>query len=387
MDLSPPPGQQELRDGLAALLASFGPSDWERRIASEPGYDPLLWSALVSGGWVTHGFPQAAGGAGGGVGDLVVVAETLGGGPVPTPLQGGIVLCGQALLATPGEGDRLQALLAGERTFTYCNWEGFEEGSERQSTVVATETGRGWRVDGSARFVPFGAEADELLVMADVRDGGTPPGPTLFAVPGSSSGLTTQLVPTVGGDRCCHVTFSGVEVDASHLVGQLGQATQWLPRVLAIGRVVLAAEMVGAAAAALSHATRWATTRVQFHAPIGSLQAIQHRLADAYIDVVTAQDSVYDAAGVIDRGDEARLVAAAAKAHCSDACRRVTGAAHQVCGGEGIYADQPLHLWHRRIAALVPVLGTVRSLRALVAGSILPIDGSAPSLLAEPSAR
>ena len=123
------------------------------------------------------------------------------------------------------------------------------------------------------------------------------------------------------------------------------------------------------------------------NAPIGSLQAVQHRLADAYIDVVTAQDSVYDAAGVIDRGDEARLVAAAAKAYCNDACRRVTAAAHQVCGGEGIYADQPLHLWHRRIAALVPVLGTVRSLRALVAASILPTDGSAPSLFAEPPAR
>jgi len=386
MDLSPPQRQQELRDGVAALLASYGPSDREGRVSSEPGY-PQLWSELVSGGWVTLGFPQAAGGAGGGVGDLVVVAETLGGDAVPTPLPGGIVLCGQALLATPGEGDRLRALLTGERTFTPCNWEGFEEGSERQSTVVATEIGNGWRVDGLARFVPYGADADELLVMVDVRDGGTQPGPTLFAVPGSSSGLTTQLVPTVGGDRYCHVTFSGVEVDASHVVGQPGQATQWLPLVLAIGRVMLAAEMVGAAAAALSHASRWAATRLQFNAPIGSLQAVQHRLADAYIDVVTAQDSVYDAAGIIDRGDEARLVAAAAKAHCSDACRRVTAAAHQVCGGEGIYADQPLHLWHRRIAALVPVLGTVRSLRAIVAGSILPAGGSAPSLLAEPPAR
>jgi alkylation response protein AidB-like acyl-CoA dehydrogenase len=142
-----------------------------------------------------------------------------------------------------------------------------------------------------------------------------------------------------------------------------------------------------AAAAALSHASRWAATRLQFKAPIGSLQAVQHRLADAYIDVVTAQDSVYDAAGIIDRGDEARVVAAAAKAHCSDACRRVTAAAHQVCGGEGIYADQPLHLWHRRIAALVPVLGTVRSLRAIVARSILPADGLAASLFAEPPAR
>jgi alkylation response protein AidB-like acyl-CoA dehydrogenase len=372
MDLSPTPRQQELRDGLTALLASRAGSELDARVSSEPGYDPDLWSGLVSAGWVTVGFPEPCGGRGGGIGDLVVVAESLGGGHVPTPLHGGIVLCGQALLAALGEGDRLRALLSGERTFTYCNWEGFEEPGERPPTVEATATARGWRLDGLARFVPYIDDVDELLVLADVPAGRDQPGPTLFAVPGSAAGLSTQPVPTAGGDRCSHVRFSGVEVEAAHVVGQMGGAMQWLPRVLDIGRVVLAAEMVGAAAAALSHATHWATTRVQFNAPIGSLQAVQQRLADAYIDVVTAQDSVYDAAGIIDRGEEARVAAAAAKAYCSDACRRVTAAAHQICGGEGIYADQPLHLWHRRVAALVPVLGSVRYLRATVAASVLP---------------
>jgi hypothetical protein len=371
MDLLPPQRQQGLRDGLSALLASHATSERDARDSSGSGDDPGLWPDLVSGGWVTFGFPEAFGGRGGGVGDLVVVAETLGRGHVATPFVAGIVLCGQALLATPGEGDRLRALLAGERTFTYCNWEGFEDPGERPPTVEATETAHGWALEGSARFVPYEDDVDELLVMADLQAGRDQRGPTLFAVPRSSSGLITQPVPTVGGDRCSHVRFSRVEVGAAQVVGQLGGATQWLPRVLDIGRVVLAAEMVGAAAAALSHATDWATTRVQFNAPIGSLQAVQHRLSDAYIDVVTAQDSVYDAAGLIDREEGARVAAAQAKAYCADACRRVTAAAHQMCGGEGIYADEPLHRWHRRVAALVPVLGSVRYLRAIVAASIL----------------
>jgi alkylation response protein AidB-like acyl-CoA dehydrogenase len=371
MDLSPPQRHQELRDGLSALLASHAASARDAPDSSGPRDAPGLWADLVSGGWVTFGFPEASGGRGGGIGDLVVVAETLGGGHGATPFQGGIVLCGQALLTTSGEGDRLRALLAGERTFTYCNWEGFEDPGAIPSTVEAAETANGWALDGSARFVPYADVVDELLVLADVPAGGERRGPTLFAVPGSSSGLTLQSVPTVGGDHYSHVRFSRVEVDATQVVGQVGGAMQWLPRVLDIGRVVLAAEMVGAAAAALSHATHWATTRVQFNAPIGSFQAVQHRLADAYIDVVTAQDSVYDAAGLIDRGEGARLAAAAAKAYCADACRRVTAAAHQMCGGEGIYADQPLHWWHRRVAALVPVLGSVRYLHAIVATSVL----------------
>jgi alkylation response protein AidB-like acyl-CoA dehydrogenase len=372
MDLLPTQRQVELRDGLRALLASHAMSERHARDSSGPGDDTGLWSDLVSGGWATVGFPEAFGGRGGGVGDLVVVAETLGGGHVLTPFQGGIVLCGQALLATPGEGDRLRALLTGERTYTYCSWEGFEQPGERPPAVEATETPSGWRLDGLARFVPYADVVDELLVLAAASGGGDAPGPTLFAVPGSSAGLTTQPVPTVGGDRCSHIRFRAVEVDAAQVVGPVGGAMQWLPRVLDIGRVVLAAEMVGAAAAALSHATDWATTRVQFNAPIGSFQAVQQRLADASIDVVTAQDSVYDAAGIIDRGEEPRVAAAAAKAYCGEACRRVTAAAHQMCGGEGIYADQPLHRWHRRVAALVPVLGSVRYLRAIVAASILP---------------
>ena len=373
MHLSPTQRQEELRDGLRAFLASPVLLDSDSVDSTEPGYDPGLWSELVSGGWVTVGFPEADGGRGGGIGDLVIVAEALGRGQVPTPLHGGIVLCGQALLATPGEGDRLQALLDGP-AHLHLRQLGRVRGSQR-----AAPDGGGGRDQraggdstGQARFVPYGADADELLVMADVREAGGSRARPSSPCRVRQSGLSAQLVPTLGGERWSHVTFSGVEVDPSHMVGQVGQAAEWLPRVLDIGRVVLAAEMVGAAAAALSHASRWSTGRVQFNAPIGSLQAVQHRLADAFIDVVTAQDSVYDAAAIIDRGEEARLVAAAAKAYCSEACRRVTAAAHQVCGGEGIYADQPVHLWHRYIAALVPVLGTVRYLRATVAASILP---------------
>ena len=129
--------------------------------------------------------------------------------------------------------------------------------------------------------------------------------------------------------------------------------------------------MVGAAAAALSHASHWATTRVQFNAPIGSLQAVQHRLADAFIDVVTAQDSVYDAAGSIDRGAEARGKAAEAKAYCSDACRRVDGGRASDLRRRGDLrrpARSPLAPAGRRPGARA---GLVRFLRGIVADVVL----------------
>jgi alkylation response protein AidB-like acyl-CoA dehydrogenase len=353
--------------GLESLLADRpATTRWDQLVSTAPGYDLALWSELVAGRWVTVGFPEEFGGRGGGVSDMVLLAEVLGGGPVPGPLHAGIVLSGSALMAS-GDDERLRALLSGERTFTFCSW-----GSSDQSAVVATKTARGWRLDGRTRFVPYGADAGDLLVLSAVQTGAGVRHDALFALDRSSDGVATEEIPDIGGDRLAHITFSGVEVDASALVGEPGAPEGWMPAVVATGRVVMAAEMAGAAAAALSHACEWARTRVQFQAPIGSLQAVQQRLADAFIDVVTARDAVYDAAGIVDREEAATAAAAGAKAYCSEACRRVTASAHQVSGGEGIYADQPLHAWHRRVQGLVPLLGGVQTLRAVVAETVLP---------------
>jgi alkylation response protein AidB-like acyl-CoA dehydrogenase len=366
MNLAQTAQQSEFVTGFEALLAARPTrTNWDHVVSSAPGFDQALWSELVAERWVTVGFPPELGGRGGGVSDMALLAEVIGTGPVPGPLHSGIILSGRALLA--GRDDRLRGLLAGDRTFTFWSW-----GDTEQCNVGATKTSQGWRLDGRARFVPYGEDAGELLVVATVSDGDDGHVDALFSLARSSAGGVAESVPSLGGDRLSHVTFTGVEVDASAVVGEIGDPTRWLPEVIAIGRVVVAAEMVGAAAAALSHAVAWARTRVQFNAPIGTLQAVQHRLADAFIDVATARDAVYDAAGLIDRGVVDLAAAAGAKAYCGDSCRRVTAAAHQVCGGEGIYADQPLHAWHRRVQGLAPFLGGINELRAVVAEAILP---------------
>ncbi len=121
---------------------------------------------------------------------------------------------------------------------------------------------------------------------------------------------------------------------------------------------MLCADAVGAATAALDHTVERVKAREQWGAPIGTFQAVQHRCADMLLDVTTARDAVYDAAGAVDRGDDAVLAASRAKAFAIDASRRVTAAAHQLGGGEGIYADQPVHLWYRRVKAIEPMYGS-----------------------------
>jgi alkylation response protein AidB-like acyl-CoA dehydrogenase len=370
VDLSLTARQGELAGAVRDLCVGYANPASSESLASEgPGYDQGFWSLLLSSGLATSGFDEAVGGSGGGLSDLAVVVEGLARVPVATPILNGLVLSGQLLVTAGADGAWLADLLAGRRRFATCLSGAFEvTGHPILSAAPARSEGE-WTIDGSAGFVPYAASADELLVVAGLV--GEAGGVGLFVVNSDRDGVSLEAVPTVAGDGQCHVRFASVDVPAPRVLTTANGSTTWATGALDVARVMVAADMVGAASAALDHATAWAKGREQFATPIGSFQAVQHRLADSLIDVVAARDAVYDALGRLDRGEHSSVAVAAAKAFASDACRRVTASAHQVCGGEGIYADQPVHLWHRRVAGLVPVLGTVRAHRAAVAADLL----------------
>jgi 3-oxocholest-4-en-26-oyl-CoA dehydrogenase beta subunit len=370
MDLELSARQLELTAGVGAVVGQYQPHQEGAGAVGEAGYHRKLWSELIEARLATVGFPEASGGGGGGLTDLAVVLEELGRGAVPTPILNGIVLSGLVLSTGADDPVRLHHLLAGRRRYVTSLPEEGADGRDARPPVQALRSGDGWTVTGTAPFVPYAADADELLILARTFGGGDQSELGLFAIELGASGISLQSVPTVGEDRQCHIRLEAVAVGVDGMIGAPSATAAWLPMVKSVTRVMVSAVMVGAAAGALDHATAWATERIQFGAPIGSFQAVQHRLADALIDVVTARDSVYDALGSIERGEDPRLASSATKAYCADACRRVTSAAHQVGGGEGIYEDHPLPRWHRTVAGLVPVLGTVQSHRAGVATAL-----------------
>jgi alkylation response protein AidB-like acyl-CoA dehydrogenase len=340
----------------------------------EPGYDVGAWQDLLAAGWATRGFPAALSGAGGNLTDLVAVVEEIGRGPFPCPIQNGIVQSGFALLAIADRqqcGVHLPALLSGRQRYAFCLTE--PEGSYRPGAVAtrATRHGRGWRLDGVKSFVPYGESADCLLVVArtDDRRGGED-GLSLFLVRAPTGGVRRQPLSSIGCDHQCRILLESVRVEAGDVLGT--PHTAWPPLQMALDRaaVVVAAEAVGAAAAALDQAVSRAQARRVFGAPLGSFQSMQHRFADRLIDLTRARDAVYDAAGALDRAEDARLRVSEAKVAASEGCRRVTAFAHQVYGGEGIYADRPVHLWYRRVKGLEPVLGDPRTHRDRIAAFV-----------------
>ncbi|WP_051570944.1 acyl-CoA dehydrogenase family protein [Cryptosporangium arvum] len=302
--------------------------------ADEPGYDAGWWRGAVRGGLFAGSF-----------GATVDAVRRLAGAAVPSPVHNGFVQSG-AVLAALGAHEEVAALRSGARRYAFARTG--PDGTDDVSTRA-----EGGRLYGTKCFVPYAASADVLLVVA--RTG-------VFAVERAAPGVRLEPIPTIGLDRSCAVHLDGAPATS------LGTAP--LETALARGVIALAADALGAAEAALRHAVERVTARP----PLARRQAVRHRCADMLLDTTLTAGVVERAVRLVDDGapdGEIRRAAAVAKAVASERCRRVTASAHQLGGGEGIHADQPLHLWYRRVKAAEPVLGAPRSHRAAIAAALL----------------
>ncbi|MGW0582397.1 acyl-CoA dehydrogenase family protein, partial [Streptomyces sp. NPDC002920] len=229
----------------------------------------------------------------------------------------------------------------------------------------AHEGATGWRLTGAKTYVPDGHVADLLLVAAR-----TPSGVSLFAVAADAPGLTRTTLPTLDQTRGqARVEFTGTP---ARLLGAEGTAWPVLERTLATAAVLLAAEQVGGAAAALDGAVEYAKIREQYGRPIGSFQGIKHKCADMLMEIESARSAAYGGLWALDAGDEAEIAVASALARvcCSEAFTRVAADAIQVHGGIGFTWEHPAHLYFKRAKSTETLLGTPSYHRELLAARL-----------------
>jgi alkylation response protein AidB-like acyl-CoA dehydrogenase len=200
----------------------------------------------------------------------------------------------------------------------------------------------GWTLNGTAGFVVDGHVADLILVPAG------PPGRlSLFAVTGGAPGLTRTLLPAFDETRK-HARLDFDEVPAT-LVGPAGGADPAVARVFDLGCLALACEQVGVAERALDMARDYALLRTQFGRPIGSFQAVKHKLATVLVEIEAARSAAWYGLWAADSRDIALpAVASIAQATCSTAAYLATAENVQVHGGIGYTWEHPAHLYFRR---------------------------------------
>jgi alkylation response protein AidB-like acyl-CoA dehydrogenase len=291
--------------------------------------------------------------------------EELGRGLTPSPMLGSAVLAAQALLAS-GDAAACQRLLpavADGTAIAALAWTD-EAGhwDPRKAAFAATSD---HVLTGEAHYVLDGDVADVLLAAAH-----TPDGVALFEVDPRHSGVTRRAVPAMDTTR----RLASVRLDEApgRLLGGHAGAEDGLARARDLACVALTAEQVGAAQRALDLTVAYTKVRVQFGRPIGSFQALQHRMADLYVLVESARSLSYAAASAAAEGaPDLGLRAAAAKAYCSEALARVAGQMIQLHGAIGITWEHDAHRYFKRAHGSGQLFGGPAEHIARVAATVI----------------
>ena len=345
--------QEMLKVSARDFLKKECPKELVRELMEdEKGYSPKLWEQMTDLGWQSLVIPEEYDGVGSGFLDLIVLLEEMGRALAPGPFVPTVVYAGRTILAAGTEEQKkryLPAIANGEMIMTVAMLESSGSIEPSDITVSADPSGGDFVINGTKLFVPDAHVADHLICVARTKPGTGEDGISLFLVDGKAKGLKVEPLTTMSGEKTCEVTFDGVTVPADGLLGELHAGWPILRNMLDEAIVCECAWMLGGARWVLETSVDYAKEREQFGAPIGTFQAIQHKLANVAVQVEGATAIVYYAAWTVDEDDPGKsLAASAAKAWCSDMYTHTAFEGIQVHGGMGFTWEHDMHLYLKR---------------------------------------
>ena len=362
MDFNFTEEQQQYGDALRRWIDKHYTFETRQRIVhSTAGVSNAAWQALAELGMTALPVPSSQGGFDGDAIDMLVVMQELGRGLVVEPYFATawgayfLQLAGNQyhLLQDVAEGRAKLACALGEKHSRY---------DLADIKTLAAVNGEGYRIDGTKTVVIHGAQADALIVSARSAGGQRDVnGISLFVVPTDTPGLTMRDYRTLDGQRAATVQFSHVAVPASALLGRLGAGCDMLDEAADFGVSLLCSEALGVMDALFSSTLDYIKTRKQFGVPIGSFQALQHRMADMYIHLEQARSMAMLAAVRMSCGDagERRRIVSAAKVRVGQAARFIGQEAVQLHGGMGVTDELPASHHFKRLSMIERTLGDI----------------------------
>jgi alkylation response protein AidB-like acyl-CoA dehydrogenase len=388
--------ERALTDSLSSLLADRGSLDKVlARTESAETYDDGLWQAVAGDlGCAGLLIPERDGGAGASFREACSAAEALGSSVAPVPFVGSSVVATAALLSvasgvtadagtgapraaasassgtpfTPAQAatDLLRRMADGSVTVALAVPFACVPGSDFPVSVRVAGLRPGDAQTGTARLrgtvsgVADALPASVLLVPAD----GVPH--ALYRVDMSGPGVAKAPVVSLDMTRqLCDLSFDDAP---GTLIAAGAAASQAVDAALTAGAAVLAAEQVGLAQRCLDMTLAYVKERRQFARPVGSFQALKHRLADVWVAVSQARAASRYAAACLAAGDpDTKVAVAVAKAYCSEASVQAAQECVQMHGGIGFTWEHPAHLYLKRAKADSIAFGTPDAHRAVLA--------------------
>ena len=377
MDFALSAEQELLKKEARHFLETECPKSMVKKLeASELGYSPEMWKKMADLGWLGLILPEAYGGVGGSLLDLAVMLEEVGRTTAPSPIFSTMVMGVLPILEAGNEQQKnhlLPRVANGEVLLTMALAEPEADYQPQYLSTHATHHKDGvFSITGTKLFVQNAHTANYLLVVARTgKVNAAGDGISIFIIDSDTSGVASTPLITIAADKQFEVTLDKVPCSNNDVLGGLNKGWPIVESTLRKATALQCVEMVGVAHKALELTASYAATRIQFARPIGSFQAVQHRLADMLTDVESARWLSYQAVWRLDKGLPAAREVSIAKAWTSDACQRVVSGAHHIHGGVGFDVDYDLHYHFRWSKALELNLGSAPIHKGMAESAII----------------
>ena len=359
--------QQLLKDSAKTFVDQNAPASVLRGLRDSKdaqGYDQNLWRQMLELGWAGMAIPEAYGGFEFGYGGLGVVLEESGRTLVSSPLIATVLLGASAINELGSDAQKsefLPQVVSGELLLALAIDEKPHHRPCRIDTS-AVKSGEGYVLNGCKTFVLDGHIANKLIVVA--RTAGAiddEAGLSVFLVDAAAEGVSINRSWMVDSRNSAMLSLNDVKVGADALLGAEGDAYSSLTRVLDIGRIGVAAEMLGSMQQAFEITLDYLKQREQFGVLIGSFQGLQHRAAEMYSEIELCKSAVRAALAALDDADKTDAdiaeFASIAKAKLSEVATLVSNEAVQMHGGIGMTDEYDIGFYMKRARVAAAFLG------------------------------
>lgn len=351
MDVVASEDQRMLQDSTRRYLEDRAPIAAVRQLADgDSVFSAEAWREGVAQGWVGLFVSEAHGGlaeSAEGVIDAAILAEEMGRVVYAGPyLANSIVAFALSQAGSPPQQSALlPGLVTGDTQAAWCFAAPGVKGGIDAGGVRVTRSAKGFVLDGMAANAQDAQHADVLLVSA-VNDDGV----SQFLVPAVTPGIARVALETLDlGRQLATVEFCGVAVAAAALLGEYGGGAAQFERQLQVALVLHCAETVGVIDRALEFTLDYVQHRYAFGRPIGSFQALKHRLADHAAQLEGAKAVAAHAARAVQAGaPDAAIAVSIAKSHCGRFGTEIIRDCLHMHGGIGMTWDHDIHFYLRR---------------------------------------
>jgi alkylation response protein AidB-like acyl-CoA dehydrogenase len=330
-----------------------------------------IYERVAELGWVGVSIPEQYGGAGGGAVDMCLMLEETARGLIPIQFVNVSMITAGAVQRF-GSEERKQEILGGiarGRPEAIAMSEP-EAGSDVGALSCRAERDDGgYLINGQKTWITGAHMSDHvLLVCRTTRTDDKHQGLSMISVPTDAKGLEIHGIETMGGHEVNDLFFTDCRVPADRLIGQEGEGWRQLMAGLNNERLILAAQALGWAQRAFDDTLAYVKERKQFGRPIGSFQAVKHRLADLIAEIEAARLLVYDVAARSDANPAVTLPreASIAKLKASEAAKRATLEGMQMMGGYGYAVEYDMEHQVRTAVATTIYGGTSEIQREII---------------------